>query len=183
LNTLLLLTVSLLAGFLPMVCWAVILWWFDRFEKEPVSLLAVSFLWGVVPGISISLLMEFLLNPLLGSARAMQPLGFVLFRNDMLAPVIEEGVKLLGLVGVFLAARNEIDGPLDGMIYAAMIGFGFAAAENTLFFLTSRNIPDFLLLVFLNAASHGQSVAPSVEHRNQSCRDAVRGDAADRSAS
>jgi RsiW-degrading membrane proteinase PrsW (M82 family) len=159
LNILLLVLLSFLAGFLPMICWALILWWFDRFEKEPFSLLALSFFWGVIPGMGISLLMEFLLQAPPGSTSPAPVSGLHFSRNEILIPVLEEGVKLIGLIGIFLAARDEIDGLLDGMIYGAVIGFGFAATENTLFFLSSRNLSDFILLAFLRSVIFGSAHA------------------------
>ncbi len=51
------------------------------------------------------------------------------------APVIEETLKALALIGIFLFARREFDGVLDGIIYGALVGFGFAMSENLLYFL------------------------------------------------
>lgn len=143
-----------------MVCWAAIVWWFDRYEKEPFSLLIMAFSWGVAPAVAISLALELILpSSTAGSHGSGQSLGLVLLETGAWAPWIEEGIKLLGLAGVFMAARNEIDGPLDGIIYAAMIGFGFAATENTLYFLTSSNLSDFFLLFFLRAMVFGSAHA------------------------
>ncbi len=38
-------------------------------------------------------------------------------------------------MGLFLWKRNEFDGVLDGLIYGALIGFGFAMTENFLYFV------------------------------------------------
>ena len=36
---------------------------------------------------------------------------------------------------LFLLVRNEFDNVLDGVVYGAVIGFGFAMTENTLYFI------------------------------------------------
>jgi RsiW-degrading membrane proteinase PrsW (M82 family) len=46
------------------------------------------------------------------------------------APVGEEFFKGLFILGVFLLRRDEFDGIIDGVVYAAMVGLGFAAMEN-----------------------------------------------------
>jgi RsiW-degrading membrane proteinase PrsW (M82 family) len=154
-NLPLLLVVSVAAGMLPMLCWAALVWWVDRYEKEPIPLLAVSFLWGVVPAALIATVLEVVLGLLSGYTGSTAPSGSAFFNLGILAPAIEEAVKFLGVIGVFWIAGREIDGPLDGMIYGAMVGFGFAAAENAMFFLTSRSVGELLTLVFLRAMIFG----------------------------
>jgi RsiW-degrading membrane proteinase PrsW (M82 family) len=150
-----LLLTSLFAGILPMVCWAVLVWWFDRYEKEPLHLLVISFLWGVAPAVVIASIIELVLALLSGYSGEMATTGISIFNLGVVAPLVEEGVKLIGLLGVFWIAGKEIDGPLDGIIYGAMIGFGFAATENMLFFLSSESVGEFLLMVFLRAMLFG----------------------------
>jgi hypothetical protein len=49
------------------------------------------------------------------------------------APLIEESLKGLALLGLLLLYRDEFDGVLDGLIYGALIGLGFAMTENVLY--------------------------------------------------
>jgi RsiW-degrading membrane proteinase PrsW (M82 family) len=142
-NLLLLLLTSVFAGFLPMVCWAVLVWWFDRYEKEPVRLLLIS-------GIA-----ELILALFSGYKGDVASTGLTILNLGVMAPAVEEGMKFLGLLGVFWIAQREIDGPLDGIIYGAMVGFGFAATENFLYFLTSQTMAELLLLIFLRAMLFG----------------------------
>ena len=46
----------LVVGILPMIVYAFVLWWFDRYEKEPLGLLIAAFLWGAIPAIIFSLI-------------------------------------------------------------------------------------------------------------------------------
>jgi RsiW-degrading membrane proteinase PrsW (M82 family) len=154
-DILVLILTSVFAGILPMVCWAVVVWWFDRYEKEPLHLLAISFLWGVAPAVIISGIVELILALFSGYDSVSTSAGLTLFNLGLIAPIVEEGVKLLGVLGLFWIAQREIDGPLDGIIYGAMVGFGFAATENVLFFLTSESVGELLLLIFLRAMLFG----------------------------
>jgi len=155
LTLLLLILTSVFAGILPMLCWAIVVWWFDRYEKEPFHLLAISFLWGVAPAVIISGVMELILALLSGYDGGSPSSGLSFFNLGIVAPVVEEGVKLLGLLGVFWIAQREIDGPLDGIIYGAMVGFGFAATENVMFFITSESVGELVFMIFLRAMVFG----------------------------
>jgi hypothetical protein len=37
-------SLAVIVGVVPMVVYGLILWWFDRYEKEPLALLVASFL-------------------------------------------------------------------------------------------------------------------------------------------
>jgi hypothetical protein len=50
------------------------------------------------------------------------------------APFVEEGSKALALVILFLWRRDEFDGVTDGIVYAAMVGLGFAMTENVKYY-------------------------------------------------
>ncbi|HOT92216.1 MAG TPA: hypothetical protein PLJ78_09370 [Anaerolineae bacterium] len=39
----------------PMLLYAAVLWWFDRYEKEPLALLVAAFVWGAIPSIILAL--------------------------------------------------------------------------------------------------------------------------------
>lgn len=130
----------LLAAFLPTALYTLLLWWLDRYEKEPLHLLLVTFVWGAVPALFLALLAELTLAPathaLIGPAA----------QTTIIAPVVEEVLKALVLIGIFVFARREFNGVLDGIIYGALVGFGFAMSENILYF---QAYSDQLLSVWL----------------------------------
>jgi RsiW-degrading membrane proteinase PrsW (M82 family) len=121
---------SALVGFGSALLFAYILYWLDRYEKEPVLLLGGVFLWGVVVAAGGA----FIINTTLG-------IGVYLFTGSdyatefttgaLIAPVVEEVLKGLAVLGVFIIFRREFDSILDGIIYAGVTALGFAAAENT----------------------------------------------------
>lgn len=112
---------------LPTLLYVTFLWWLDRYEKEPWPLLLAVFVWGAVPAVALALLAE-LPNTAstLGFDRGSQPVWY--------APLVEEPLKALALFGIYMFFRYEFDGVLDGIIYGALIGFGFAMTENAIYF-------------------------------------------------
>jgi RsiW-degrading membrane proteinase PrsW (M82 family) len=147
---------SLLAGVVPTAIYAAIIWWFDRYEKEPLWLLAVTFLWGAMPAIILSLIVELILGipvSVLGEGLLSDVL-----ESGGVAPVVEEIAKAAALLGLFVFLRHEFDNVLDGIIYGALVGFGFAMTENVLYFLSSLftgGWGEWGLVVFLRAIVFG----------------------------
>ncbi|HDQ70886.1 MAG TPA: PrsW family intramembrane metalloprotease [Chloroflexi bacterium] len=131
---------SILAiGILPMVVYALILWWFDRYEKEPVGLLLAAFLWGAIPAVIFSLIVELVLD--IPISHFVAPGMADAVSVTVVAPIAEEIFKGLAVFLLLLLFQHELDSPLDGIIYGGLVGFGFAAVENIFYlgsaFLTS----------------------------------------------
>jgi len=122
----------LAAGILPMAVYALILWWFDRYEKEPLGLLVAAFLWGAIPAIIFSLIAQLVLD--IPISYFVSPAASDLVGAVLVAPLTEEIFKGAALLLLLLLFRREIDSPLDGIIYGGLVGFGFAAVENVLYF-------------------------------------------------
>jgi len=122
----------LILSFAPMLLYAGLLWWLDRYEKEPLALLAAAFLWGAIPSIILALILEVALDvPVMAFSRS--ALMYDLLGASVVAPLVEEGVKALALLALLLFLRREIDSPMDGLIYGGIVGFGFAAVENVFY--------------------------------------------------
>lgn len=128
---LVILCLAVLAGVVPTAIYVLVLWWCDRYEKEPAWLFTLAFLWGALPGTMLALLLEVgLALPLGGAAGPGE-----LLQSSTVGPLVEEGVKGAALLAIFLLYRREFDGVLDGIIYGGVVGFGFAMTENILYFL------------------------------------------------
>ncbi|MDX1664462.1 MAG: PrsW family intramembrane metalloprotease [Candidatus Promineifilaceae bacterium] len=128
------LLLSILAAALPAAVYVGLIYAVDRYEKEPVWLLTATFLWGAIPSILLALLFGLVGSLplyLLAGPEVGNTLSAVL-----IAPPVEETVKALALLGIFFLLRREVDGLLDGIIYGAMVGMGFAMIENIFYFLT-----------------------------------------------
>jgi protease PrsW len=99
--------------------------WLDRYEPEPRRLLVGGLLWGVFVATAIALLLEGVGGYVGGlSDKLMLEVG---------APVAEEASKGLFLLLLLWWRRWELDGVLDGVVYAGMVGVGFAFTENILY--------------------------------------------------
>ena len=125
---------SLLVAILPTIGYALLIWFMDRYEKEPWPLLAVTFVWGAVPAVILALILEAIFG---WSMSALSLTGTRLFTGTIVAPLVEESVKALALVGLYLFLRSEFDDVLDGIIYGALVGMGFGMTENLVYFLRS----------------------------------------------
>lgn len=105
-------------------------WRLDRHEKEPARMLAAAFLWGMTPAIVLSIVLELSLEaPLAG----FDGMAATLLSDAGFAPVVEESAKGLALLAFLVFAYHELDHVLDGIVYGAMVGLGFAMSENVLY--------------------------------------------------
>ncbi|KZE40678.1 PrsW family intramembrane metalloprotease [Microbacterium sp. T32] len=102
----------------------------DRWEPEPRRLLVFAVAWGAIASVAIALGVDALLSFLTGG------LGDA-FSSVVQAPIVEEIAKGLGLLLLYAGARRYLDGPVDGIVYGALIGAGFAFTENIQYFAVS----------------------------------------------
>lgn len=104
-------------------------WWLDRYEPEPRRYKFAAFVWGGVVSVAIALAIEVWAQEvwdLSDEATA-----------TFIAPLAEEPAKCLFLLLTFVRARRVIDGVLDGLIYAGLVGIGFAFVENIGYYASS----------------------------------------------
>ena len=112
---------------------AVVIYRFDQFEPEPVSMILAAVLWGGLVAISFAGLTNTYFLDLLQNV--MSPSAFQSWGAAIVAPFDEELYKGAGLLILFLIARDEIGGVMDGLVYGAMIGLGFQTVENIQYFV------------------------------------------------
>ncbi len=126
---------SLALGILPMATYAAVFTFFDPYEKEPVWLMVGVFLWGAVVAAGAALIINTLFGVSLYAVSGSEGLASV-GTAVIAAPVVEESVKGLAVLAVFLYFRHEFDSLLDGVLYGGLVGFGFAATENVNYIFT-----------------------------------------------
>ena len=117
---------------LPVPVYLAIVLFVDRYEPEPLRMLLLTFLWGA----TIAAFAAVVLNTL-GEAVVSEQLGTEaaeLYGYSISAPVVEESAKGLVLFGLFWFFRREFNGVVDGIVYAALVGLGFAMTENVLYY-------------------------------------------------
>ncbi len=147
---------SFLACVIPTALYAGVIYWADQYEKEPWWLLSAAWLWGAIP----SIILAFLLSALFSGSITLitgQEFG-ELADATVVAPLVEESVKGAALLGILFFRRQDIDSWLDGIIYGAMVGLGFAMVENFFYFLSeydSGGLSAWSLNVFYRAGVFG----------------------------
>jgi protease PrsW len=122
---------SVAMSVLPTVVYVLIIWWLDRYEKEPIKLLLGAFIWGALPAVLVTIFLETASE---GPVVALFQESARVVGVSFVAPPVEEFAKGLGLLTFFWFARGEFDDVLDGIVYGALIGFGFAMVENVKYF-------------------------------------------------
>jgi RsiW-degrading membrane proteinase PrsW (M82 family) len=110
-----------------------LVYFLDLYEREPVSLVIGSFLWGAVAATALGALANIGWGAVI--ARSLNPEFAARWVPALTAPWTEEILKAIGVVLIYLIARREIDDIMDGFVYGAMVGLGFAVVENVFYFI------------------------------------------------
>ena len=127
------LLVGLILALVPLIWILLAVRWIDRWEPEPRPALWFAFLWGAGVSVVTALLFD------LGVQLARAGTGFSETDDGFAAavfqaPIVEEGAKGAGVLLLFWVLRHRFDGPVDGVVYAAVIAAGFAFSENVQYF-------------------------------------------------
>ncbi|SEW34680.1 PrsW family intramembrane metalloprotease [Chitinophaga arvensicola] len=123
----------------------------DKYDREPTSLLIKSFLLGmvcvalplVVQGLAVTLGLRENNGTLLGTAA---------FAYGVVG-ISEETAKFLVLL-LFAYPKKAFNEPLDGIVYAVMIGMGFATLEN-IAYVAKYGVGTGIARMFLSVPAHG----------------------------
>ncbi len=105
---------------LPFLWWAY--WWLDRYEPEPRRYKIAAFVWGAVVAVAIALSLQIFIQDTWHVSDD--------HMATIVAPLTEEPAKCLFILLTFIRTRRVVDGFIDGVIYAGIIGIGFAFIEN-----------------------------------------------------
>lgn len=129
--------VGMVIGFicasLPVPVYIMLLLWLDRYESEPLWMLATAFLWGALVAVFIAIILNTINGAIVAAATRSDQIGQN-FGAVISAPIVEESAKALILFILFFWKKDEFDGIIDGIIYAGMVGLGFAMTENILYY-------------------------------------------------
>jgi protease PrsW len=114
---------------------ALVVRWLDLYEPEPPSLMVGAFLWGGLISIVFSAFANGLWGVVVTRLGGAELAAY--WSAALTAPFVEEVYKYLGLVVLLLIAPREIDDLMDGFVYGALIGLGFAVVEDVGYFMTA----------------------------------------------
>jgi RsiW-degrading membrane proteinase PrsW (M82 family) len=126
------LLLGLLTATMPVPIYIALVLWIDRYEAEPLWMLATAFFWGAL----FAPFFAFLFNTGTGAAvtyMAGAKAGEA-FAAVVSAPIVEESSKAFILFVFFFAKKDEFDGVVDGIVYASLAALGFAMTENILYY-------------------------------------------------
>ncbi|WP_008309316.1 PrsW family intramembrane metalloprotease [Leptolyngbya sp. PCC 6406] len=127
----------------------------DRYEKEPPAYLAYAFIWGAIPAIVAALILQIVF-----SIPVMLLLGEATLESEFVqaafgAPITEELLKGMAVAIIYLTQRKEFDGWVDGIVYGAMAGFGFAYVENIFYLMGTSTWEEWGVLFLLRTIVFG----------------------------
>ncbi|HEY6497301.1 MAG TPA: PrsW family intramembrane metalloprotease [Trebonia sp.] len=135
------LAIALPLALLPVPLLVALVLWMDRLEPEPRGNLVFAFGWGAGIAALTALILntadlEYVTMPALGATTGQYVAA------TFGAPVVEETLKGLVIIGLLWRRRPEFDGPTDGVIYAGMVGLGFAMIENVGYYINAFITPE-----------------------------------------
>lgn len=143
------LIIGLICATLPVPLYVMLVLWIDRYESEPLWMLATSFFWGALIAIFIALIFNTGVTIFATAASRSEEVGATV-GAVISAPIVEESAKALILLILFFWKKDEFDGIVDGIVYAGMAGLGFAMTENILYYgRAMQQGPDFLKFVWV----------------------------------
>jgi RsiW-degrading membrane proteinase PrsW (M82 family) len=111
----------------------ILIYLLDLYEREPIPLLLASFVWGAIVATQLAGFAN------AGWGLVVARVGGPEFASQwtaaLTAPLVEETLKGLGVVMIVLIARREVDDMMDGFVYGAVCGLGFAVVEDVFYFI------------------------------------------------
>ena len=156
------LVLSIIAATVPMLGALATVWWLDRYNREPIPLVAAVFAWGAI----FAVLGSFIVNSI-GAALLSMVAGVGnanLLVTMFLAPMVEEPMKALVLI--LVAQTRWFENTTDGFVYGAAAGLGFAMTENFLYFQAQgdQEFSSWLYVVAIRTTCSGlmHAIATSV---------------------
>jgi len=112
---------------------ALLVYVLDLYEREPIPLLVAAFAWGAVAATTLSAIGNAGWSMVV--ARLGGPELATRWSAAITAPIVEETLKGLGVVLIVLIVREEVDDRMDGFVYGALCGLGFAVVEDVFYFV------------------------------------------------
>jgi RsiW-degrading membrane proteinase PrsW (M82 family) len=134
----------------PGIAICIFIYFKDKYNKEPLRLLLMSFILGmlsIVPAVVIQLTFAKPIEKLDTESMAY----VALFAYGIVA-LSEEGSKFL-VLRFYSYPKKAFDDPFDGIVYAVMVGMGFATLEN-IGYVMQHGIGTGITRMFLSVPAH-----------------------------
>lgn len=128
--------VYVLLSVVPALAMAGLVWKADVTRREPLELLVVTFAFGFLFAGFAAVLNSAVSGVFLGSLTEQSPLWLVLLAPALyyflIVGPVEETVKWLA-IRLYAFRSSRFDAVVDGAVYGAMAGLGFATIENAIY--------------------------------------------------
>jgi RsiW-degrading membrane proteinase PrsW (M82 family) len=140
---------SALAAIVPMSIYLVLIWKFDRYDREPFKLVFTNYLWGALGAIVLALLGSIFFTAI-ASFFIRDGVQLSRFGAIVVAPIVEEITK--GLFLLITITNKKFDNITDGIVYGGAIGLGFGMTENFMYFVTyGESVANWIMLVIVRS--------------------------------
>lgn len=113
----------------PGIAIAIYIYLHDKHEPEPLWLIVISFFYGVL-SLGVNLAIGLPIDRLIPIEE--HDLKEQAFHAFAVVALLEELSKFIFIRGILYRNKN-FNEPLDGIVYAVMVGMGFATAENIIY--------------------------------------------------
>ena len=148
----------------PMLALLSLVWWLDRYDREPVWLIVTVFTWGAVGAVLLALPATLVVHSSLLQALVLVEAPVWLLERlaaVFVAPMAEEPAK--GAVLALVLFNRHFDNMTDGFVYGAAAGLGFGMTENLVYFLSLAGDPAWgstvVVRTFYSAVMHAMCTA------------------------
>lgn len=123
--------------------------WLDRWEPEPPRLLVFAFLWGASVAVVVSIVLELVFEQVINPAATVESDSSA-FTVALGAPLIEEAAKGAFLLLMMTGRRRlELNSLTDCLVYAGLVGAGFAWIEDIFYIANAETLAASLVTAAL----------------------------------
>jgi RsiW-degrading membrane proteinase PrsW (M82 family) len=113
----------------PGISIAIYIYFRDKYEPEPVGLLIISFLYGVL-AVGLTFILGYTINHIITIEE--NSLTGEAIHAFIIVALVEEFSKFSFVRGILYRNKN-FNEPFDGIVYSVMVGMGFATFENLIY--------------------------------------------------
>ncbi len=122
---------SVPAATLPVLLAVFVIWWLDRYDREPLWMMLIALGWGATFAIGLGILGTHILVAIFVDS-SFTAAETTVAQAVYLAPFVEEITKIM-IFGLLFWLK-DFDNATDGFVYGATVALGFAMTENFLYF-------------------------------------------------
>ncbi|MFN3871657.1 MAG: PrsW family intramembrane metalloprotease [Ignavibacterium sp.] len=138
---------SALAAIIPMTIYLILIWRFDKYDREPFGMVLANYLWGAIGAIFLalagSLFLTIIISFFLKDDKSLGLIGAV-----VVAPFVEEITK--GIFLLITVSNRKFDNITDGIVYGGAIGLGFGMTENFMYFAgNAENLGSWIAIIII----------------------------------